>query len=109
MEKKTLVIILALSISFRKFLKYAELTESYRVKVEETKVTVTFTPSNPDAISHFDDKENITIILEGEIDGENLVFQKMTIFEYNKPIEVDNEYMERFLGPWLEAIEHSVN
>lgn len=97
-----------LSISFRKFLKYSEVTESYSLRVDGENVIVTFTPSSPDALSHFEDKENITIVLEAKLDGEILKFYKMTIFEYNRPIEVDREYMENFLKPWLEAIEHSV-
>ena len=104
-----MVISLVLSVSYKKFLRYAELTESYSIKVEETKVTVTFAPSDPDALSHFDDKESIIIVLEGKLDGDLLKFRKMTIFEYNKPIEVDSEYMERFLEPWLEAIEYSID
>ncbi len=100
---------LEIKIDFVKFTKYAEEVEGFEIDVIEDKVEIRFHPLNPDALNHFDDKANVTIIIEGKLREGILVIEKMYIREFNEVYDVDREYMEHFLGPWLEAIDHSID
>ena len=91
-----------------KFVKYAEEVEGFEIEVDGESVQIRFHPLNPEALNHFDDKNNVVIVIEGSLKEGELVIEHMYIREFDKEFIVDKEYMEHFLGPWIEAIEHSI-
>ena len=98
-----------ISISFEKFLRYIEEVEGFEIDRNGERIQIRYHPLNPEALNHFDDKNNITIILNGVVKGDLLIIDEMSIREFDKIYEVDREYMEHFLTPWLEAIDHSMD